>query len=246
MHEGHRRRMYEKLKNDDGLHDHELLEILLFNAYPRINTNPIAHELIKTFGSLSGVLAADVDRLKAVDGVGESVALYIKCAGEIIRRTSSKPAAISVFKNHEDIKKFVSVRLRGNNTEVMELYFVDKNGRVKRINSFTNENESKVTVDADKIMELLSAEKPYGLLVAHNHLRGGCNPSDNDDKFTASIRILCSISNTRLLDHLIYYSDKEVYSYLLSGQLDDINDEFSFSKVMDEKLEKFSGRKGGA
>ena len=78
MHEGHRRRMYEKLKNDDGLHDHELLEILLFNAYPRINTNPIAHELIKTFGSLSGVLAADVDRLKAVDGVGESVALYIK------------------------------------------------------------------------------------------------------------------------------------------------------------------------
>ncbi len=33
MHEGHRRRMYEKLKNDDGLHDHEILEILLFNAF---------------------------------------------------------------------------------------------------------------------------------------------------------------------------------------------------------------------
>ena len=44
MHEGHRRRMYAKLKNDDGLHDHEVLEILLFNAFPRVNTNPVRSE----------------------------------------------------------------------------------------------------------------------------------------------------------------------------------------------------------
>ena len=82
MHEGHRQRMYDKLKNDDGLFDHELLEILLFNALPRKNTNPIAHELLDTFGSLAGVLAADTEKLKAVNGVGENVALYLKCIGE--------------------------------------------------------------------------------------------------------------------------------------------------------------------
>ena len=70
MHEGHRKRMYEKLKNGDGLYDHEILEILLFNAIPRKNTNPVAHELIKTFGSLSGVFAAEPERLMTVDGVG--------------------------------------------------------------------------------------------------------------------------------------------------------------------------------
>ena len=69
MHEGHRQRMYDKLKNDDGLHDHELLEILLYNGLPRINTNLIAHELLNTFGSISGVLDADVDKLTAVKGV---------------------------------------------------------------------------------------------------------------------------------------------------------------------------------
>ncbi|MDE7329779.1 MAG: hypothetical protein K2N30_01610, partial [Clostridia bacterium] len=106
-----------------------------------------------------------------------------------------------------------------------------------------SEDIRKGTVGSDKIMRLLRAEKPYGLFVAHKHLRGSCNPSENDDRFTASIGFLCSISNTRLMDHLIYYTDKEVYSYLLSGKLDDINATFTFNKVMDEQLEKFSGDK---
>ena len=56
MHEGHRQRLYEKLKNGDNLFEHEILEMLLFNAYPRKNTNPIAHELLNRFPSISEVL----------------------------------------------------------------------------------------------------------------------------------------------------------------------------------------------
>ena len=67
MHEGHRRRMYEKLKNDSLLEDHELLEILLFNAFQRKNTNPIAHALLDRFGTLSGVFGADYNKLITVD-----------------------------------------------------------------------------------------------------------------------------------------------------------------------------------
>ncbi|MDE7329665.1 MAG: hypothetical protein K2N30_01010 [Clostridia bacterium] len=238
MHEGHRARMYEKLKNDDGLLDHEVLEILLYNAYPRINTNPVSHALIKTFGSLSGVFSADVNSLMAVDGVGESVALYLKCVGECNKRISSKYAGIAVIKNHEDFKKFTTMRLRGNNVEVMEIYCVDKSGRVKRVNSFTDEKENNVEVGTDKVLSILSLEKPYGILVVHNHVRGGCAPSVNDDKFTAQVQLLCSISNVRLLDHMIYYTDKEIFSYLNSGRLDDIVAEFSFKAVIGEKLEK--------
>ena len=40
MHEGHRKRMLERLEKAEGsLAEHELLEILLFNAIPRKNTN---------------------------------------------------------------------------------------------------------------------------------------------------------------------------------------------------------------
>ena len=49
MHEGHRQRLWEKLKQGDNLFEHELLEILLFNAYPRNNVNPVAHALLQRF-----------------------------------------------------------------------------------------------------------------------------------------------------------------------------------------------------
>lgn len=238
MHEGHRQRMYDKLKNDDGLFDHELLEILLFNALPRKNTNPIAHELLDTFGSLAGVLAADTEKLKAVNGVGENVALYLKCIGECTRRINVHSAGITVLKNHETIKQFTVARMRGKTVEVMEIYCLDKNSRVKRICSFSNDELNKVAVDSDKIMNVLNAEKPSGVIVAHNHLSGNKEPSVSDDKFTAGFQLLCSINNARLLDHLIYASDKEVYSYFAAGELDSISADFSFKSVIAEKMNK--------
>ena len=66
MHEGHRQRMLQRLGDAKHLQDHELLEILLFNAIPRKNTNPLAHELLSAFGSLEGVLRAVYEELLRV------------------------------------------------------------------------------------------------------------------------------------------------------------------------------------
>ena len=72
-HAGHRRRMIEKLKTDSLL-EHELLEVLLFNALPRRNTNDLAHKLLGEFGSVKEILSAPIEQLTKVEGVGESVA----------------------------------------------------------------------------------------------------------------------------------------------------------------------------
>ena len=58
MHEGHRQRMLQRLEDAEHLQDHELLEIPLFNAIPRKNTNPLAHELLSEFASLDGLMRA--------------------------------------------------------------------------------------------------------------------------------------------------------------------------------------------
>lgn len=238
MHEGHRQRMYDKLKNDDGLHDHELLEILLYNGLPRINTNLIAHELLNTFGSISGVLDADVDKLTAVKGVGESTALYLKCIGEFMKRVNLSTANIAVLRNHGEIKNFVAMRLRGKLSETIEIYCMHKNGRVKRVTAFTDDELHDVKVRADKIVEVLLVEKPFAIIAAHNHLSGDCAPSDNDRLFTAELQMLCSINNVKLLDHLIYAGDKKIYSYFLSGELEEITRDFSFKNVVSDKITK--------
>lgn len=239
MHEGHRKRMYEKLKSGERLYEHELLEILLFNAFQRKNTNPVAHALLDAFGSIAGVLNAEVDELCAVEGVGESVALYLKCIGECTSRAASLENTGAVcLKNYEDFRRFVCTRLRGKTEEVLELYCLDKSGKVKKISSFSSDEQSKVQVDADKVAKVIAAVKPYGLIVAHNHLSGSAEPSENDDRFTMEIQLMCSINNVSLYDHCIYVSDGNIFSYFSSGKIDDIKRSFSFDRLVGEQYKR--------
>ena len=71
-HAGHRQRLKERFVSEGGLEHfelHNVLEILLFFGIPQKDTNDIAHELIRTFGSFSQVFLADVEQLAAVKGI---------------------------------------------------------------------------------------------------------------------------------------------------------------------------------
>ena len=49
IHDGHRQRLKDRFlaQGLDGFTDIQVLELLLFYALPRRDTNPIAHELLK-------------------------------------------------------------------------------------------------------------------------------------------------------------------------------------------------------
>ena len=78
LHEGHRQRMYEKLKKN-AMEEHEWLEMLLFMSVPRRNTNDLSHRLIQRFGSVEEVLKASLEELQTVEGVGIQIAAHLKC-----------------------------------------------------------------------------------------------------------------------------------------------------------------------
>ena len=125
MHEGHRRRLYEKLKNGDNLFEHEILEMLLFNAYPRKNTNPVAHELLNRFPSIAEVLSASYEELITVPGVGEQVALYLMCVGKCVARGNDADS-FAVVTCRGDMAELVKIRFAKKMEEVLELYFLIK------------------------------------------------------------------------------------------------------------------------
>ena len=80
LHSGHRQRMRQRflLSDFDGFAEHEILEVLLYYAIPRIDTNEIAHRLLHHFGSLSAVFDADPQELVKVKGVSEHTAVLLK------------------------------------------------------------------------------------------------------------------------------------------------------------------------
>lgn len=221
--------MTERLDSGELLYDHEILEILLYNACPRVNTNPIAHALLERFCSLSEVLKADVKELTSVAGVGENVANYLRVAGLCAERIGSIEGA-AVLKTYGDCKQFVSFRLRGKSEEFLEIYFLDKSGKVKRIYSYTSANANMAEARAEEIVRNIALAKPHGILAAHNHLNGSTSPSVNDENFTKQLQLICNLNSVTLWDHLIY-SDGGFYSFRDDGNLDELSRELSIKNV---------------
>lgn len=226
MHEGHRRRMLEKLSNGDNLYDHEILEAILYFVCPRVNTNPVAHNLLERFCSLSGVINADKRELLMVEGVGESTANYLIALGCMFKRVS-QVEGLALLKTAGDCKKFVSMRFFGKTEEYLELYFTEKSGRVTRIYNRTSFDRNKVVTDAGDVIEAIALAKPYGIIAAHNHLNGTASPSENDVMFTKQLQLICNMNNVVLFDHYIYAGENNIFSFKDDGELGEYSRKYS-------------------
>ena len=232
MHEGHRQRMMQRLENQpDGLQDHELLEILLFNAIPRKNTNEIAHALLDAFGTLSAVFSAHLDELVKVAGVGRGTASYIKCVGALLARVAPAEDNRSVVYNSAQFGAELVKRYRNLSAEVVEIYCLDVHSAIRSSRRFSTGNSDKVLMQPEEESSFIISQNPRGVVLAHNHLGQSNLPSDADDRFTAQIQLLCSMNNIRLVDHLIV-SKSGAYSYFLSGRLETIKSQFNVNTVI--------------
>ncbi len=125
LHENHRQRVWEKFRRF-GLQvfaDHEVLELLLFFAIRRGDTNPTAHALLKRFGSLHAVLEAPPEELQKVKGVGPHTASLIKVAFALVGRYQADVAKMEAngdkLNSSERIGAFScrSLRARGGGAD---------------------------------------------------------------------------------------------------------------------------------
>ena len=121
-HQGHRERRKRQFRDFglDAFADHEALELLLFFAIPRQDTNPLAHELLSRFGSLEAVLEASVEELTAVPGIGENAALLLRLVPALSRRAAGPAGGRTVILNSlERVGSYLLRRYQGETREVV-------------------------------------------------------------------------------------------------------------------------------
>ena len=232
IHAGHRKRLIEKfLKDSDALSDHELLEILLFYAIPRKNTNETAHKLISAFGSLDKVFKANKTELMAVGGVGEKVAVQVMLVGSIFKAVATGKKETLHIGNHYEFTNYLSSVFKNEKAEKFVLLLLKKNYEVISQYWFTDDNTETVSASMTDLAQLIIANKPYRILLAHNHPSGDCLPSENDDKATARIYMLCSMCGMKLDDHVIV--GEKFYSYRSEDRLKMIAEKADVKKVLE-------------
>ena len=74
---GHRERLRQNFL-DDKLADYELLELLLSYAIPRRDVKPLAKMLLSKFGGIFPILAAPIEELCRIPGMGQNTAIFLK------------------------------------------------------------------------------------------------------------------------------------------------------------------------
>ena len=234
IHDGHRQRMYEKMKRN-ALAEHEWLEVLLYGMQPRRNTNEIAHSLILRFGTVEDVLAASLEELQTVKGVGIQIASHLKCIQHFYAYYQKDTSGM--FEDSYTVKGFLSFVKGQYKTipyEVAELYLLDGDGFVIKKQGFSVKSIYKVLMEPEILSAFCLTEGARGVVVVHNHPCGNAKPSKDDDLMTKNMQVLCSMHNLLLCDHIIC-AQNGIYSYYLSDRLKDISKEYSIDTLIQEE-----------
>lgn len=232
MHEGHRKRMLARLAEGGKMEEHELLEILLYNAIPRKNTNEIAHGLLSAFGTVEAVLQAGEEALMQVPGVGAETAAYLSLIGLFYARLRESGTSVPRIYNLRGFNEFLGKRFAGKEEEIAELYCMDAQQHISLNKRFTSHSPGHVDIDFEELSRAVLSVHPVGVVFAHNHPHAPCHPSAKDDAFTAQMAMFCSMYNIHLYDHIIVGEDG-VYSYFMLGKMDEIRREFSVASLIE-------------
>lgn len=219
LHEGHRKRMRERFVKS-GLDDfapHNVLEFLLFYSIPRGDTNPIAHRLIDSFGSLSGVFDATPEELMKVKGVGESTAILISMVPQMARKyLEDKADSVNVMGGCSDIGAYLLPKFVGRTNEALMMVSIDNKNKIISCSVVAEGTVDSAKVSRRRVMEEAMKVNATRVILAHNHPRGVAVPSSEDVVMTREIGRLFAQVGIELVDHIII-ADDDYVSMAASG-----------------------------
>ena len=179
MHKGHRQRLKARFREEglDNFSEVQVLELLLFYAIPQKDTNPIAHDLIRHFGSVSQVLDASVVELTKVAGIGENAALLLKLVTEagryyLVNRGQQTTALTSL----NACANYLVPRFFGRQVETVFLLCLDAKCKVLCCKEVGEGSVNSTSISIRRIVELALGANATSVVLAHNHPSGVAVP----------------------------------------------------------------------
>ncbi len=206
-HQGHRERLRQKvIKNGmNSLAEHEVLELILFLAIPRKNTNEIAHKLIERFGCLAFVLEAEKEQLMSIEGISEKAAFVIKSIPQFCScyLESKKINKVKKFTNCKQIYDYLAPLYIGKTKEVVSILFLSSANKFLGHEFFSDGITNSSEINIRKLYELCIKYDASSVVLVHNHPSGNSFPSGDDFIATKAVINCLNVIQVKVLDHII-------------------------------------------
>lgn len=212
IHKGHRERLKRKFinKNGEDFESHELLELLLFYALPQKNTNEIAHRLLLHFGSLAGVLEADINDITAIDGIKEHSAILLKIQLAMLRAYMQEKYELkNRVLTKETMPSYIKSLFFGRKDEAMFAVMLDGEGRIITTVKLSEGTKHKTPLYTRELIKKAIEANADSVILVHNHPSGNSQPSESDLKTTKIAEEALSYVNVRLLEHIIVAGENQ-------------------------------------
>ncbi len=203
---GHRQRLRDRfLKGaDEALPDYELLEMLLFFPIERIDTKPLAKELLARFESLAGVINAQPDQLGEFDKIDHHTITLFKAVRAMASRiTREELSDRAILDNWDKLIAYLRASMAHRMVEQFRVLFLDRMNVL-----IADEVQHQGTIDHTpvyprEVLKRALALDASALVMVHNHPSNHPKPSKADITMTKEVKEILEKVGMVLHDHLI-------------------------------------------
>lgn len=204
-HSGHRERLRRRFIDNglDGFEEHQALELYLFYAIPRRDTNPLAHRLLERYRNIGGVCDAPIDELERDFGLSESAAALLKLLPEMSRLYNESKLSDTNFIDPETVGDMIARRFIGRTSEAVALLLGSAKGKILYFDIVAKGSVSSSDFPLRRIVDLAIRHNARTAYIAHNHPSGSLLPSRADIDVTKLLDSTLSSVGVHLLDHFI-------------------------------------------
>lgn len=188
----------------NALSDAELLAIFIRCGVKGKTAVDIARALLQKFGNVKKLL--DANQKDFCDSLGLGIAKYaqLQAVLELSRRYLSKH--VNDNDNITSVataKLFCAMCLSKHQQEVFSAVFLDNNNHVVHYAELFYGTINRATIYPREVIKRALQYNAAALIVAHNHISGSIEPSDDDHVVTRRLKEAVALMDMKLLDHII-------------------------------------------
>lgn len=203
---GHRARLRAKLAESggDALHDHELIEYLLALAIPRRDTKPLAKALLREFGGIGGLMAADWQSIARVPGMGDTSIAAIKIVqATALRMLRNEVAARPVLGSWQTLLDYLRADMAHLGIERVRVLHLNTRNQLLRDDHMGDGSIDQAAIYVREVIKRAMELGSASLILVHNHPSGDPSPSRQDIEITRQIVDAGKRLGIAVHDHII-------------------------------------------
>lgn len=195
------------------------MAILLRTGTSQVSALDLAGELLARFEGLRGLLAAGLEELGAVRGMGPAKAAQVKAALELGRRlAATRQSARPVVRTPDDAAAVVMEDFRHLDREHFAALVLNTKNQVLAVERVAVGTLNTTTVHPREVFKCAVRRSAAALILVHNHPSGDPTPSRQDLELTKRLAEAGEIMGIAILDHLII-GDNRYTSLKAEGHL---------------------------